>query len=442
MSPSAKSTKPVPVKKNGRRKRRHMTMNAYTNAMRQFDQAVEVLGLTPDQVAMIKDPRKIIQLALPVRLDNGSIKVFQAYRVQHSIVRGPAKGGVRFHPKVTLSEVKALAFWMTMKCSVVNVPFGGGKGGIVVDPRTLSMGELERLSRRYFAALAQDIGPDQDVPAPDVNTNPQVMAWFMDTYSMRHGAYTPAVVTGKPLEIGGSRGRDIATAQGTVYCLVEAAKHLDMSLEGATAAIQGFGNAGANAAELLVKKGVKIVAISDVTGAYYNPKGIDIKAAVDWKADHDVILTDFETTGKAEKMENPMELLELPVDILIPAALENQVTEENAARVQAKVIAEAANGPLTPEADDILDKKGTFIIPDILCNAGGVTVSYFEWVQNRMGFYWPKKRVTEELRWFMLKGFKSTVKASLKHKVPMRVAAFVVAIERLTKAAELRGLYM
>ena len=429
-------------KKNGRRKRRYMTMNAYTNAMLQFDQAVEVLGLTPDQVAMIKDPRKIIQVTLPIRMDDGGIRVFQAYRVQHSIVRGPAKGGVRFHQNVSLDEVKALAFWMTMKCSLVNIPFGGGKGGVVVDPRELSVGELESLSRRYFSAIADEIGPEQDVPAPDVNTTPQVMAWFMDTYSMHVGKHSPAVVTGKPLELGGSRGRDIATAQGTVYCLDEAAKHLDMNLEGATVAIQGFGNAGANSAELLAKKGAKIVAISDITGAYYNKKGIDVKAASAWKAEHDVILTDFEQTGKAEKMDNPMELLELPVDILIPAALENQVTDENAPRVQAKIIAEAANGPLTPFADEILNKKGTFIIPDILCNAGGVTVSYFEWVQNRMGFYWPKRKVTEELHWFMRKSFRKTIQASAKYKVPNRVAAFIVAIQRLTKAAELRGLYM
>ncbi|NOZ01000.1 MAG: Glu/Leu/Phe/Val dehydrogenase [Deltaproteobacteria bacterium] len=418
-----------------------MTMNAYTNAMLQFDQAVGVLGLTSDQVAMIKDPRKIIQLSLPVRMDDSSIRIFHAYRVQHSVIRGPAKGGVRFHQDVSLDEVKALALWMTMKCSVVNIPFGGGKGGIVVDPRTLSLGELERLSRRYFAALAEDIGPDQDVPAPDVNTNPQVMAWFMDTYSMRYNEYTPAVVTGKPLELGGSKGRDIATAQGTCYCLDEAAKHLEMDLEGAKVAIQGFGNAGSNAADMLVKKGAKVVAISDITGAYYNEKGIDIKAAIAWKNQHKSILTDFEQAGKAEKMDDPMKLLELPVDILIPAALENQISDQNADRVQARIIAEAANGPVTHLADQILGKKGTFIIPDILCNAGGVTVSYFEWVQNRMGFYWPKSKVTEELRWFMRKGFKATLHESLKHNVSMRVAAFIVAIERLTKAAELRGLY-
>ncbi len=421
--------------------RRHMTMSAYDNAMKQFDQAVEVLGLKPNQVAMIKDPRKVIILTLPVRMDDGRIEVFTAYRVQHSIVRGPAKGGVRYHPDVTLDEVKALAFWMTMKCAVVDIPFGGGKGGVVVDPTKLSRSELENLSRRYFAALADDVGPDQDVPAPDVNTNAQVMAWFMDTYSMHFKRHLPAVVTGKPIEVGGSRGRDIATAQGVVFCLEEAADHLKMDLKGATVAIQGFGNAGANSAKLLAEKGAKIVAISDVTGAYQNDAGIDVEAAIAWKAKHDKLLTRFETSKKAKAMKNPMALLELPVDILVPAALENQITGENAPRVRARIIAEAANGPCTPEADAILNDKGTFIIPDILCNAGGVTVSYFEWVQNRMGFYWPLEQVISELKRVMTTAFHAVLDASLQHKVPMRVAAFIVAINRLTAAAELRGLY-
>lgn len=421
--------------------RRHMTMNAYDNAMTQFEQAVQVLGLKPNQVAMIKDPRKVIILTLPVRMDDGRIEVFTAYRVQHSIVRGPAKGGVRYHQDVTLDEVKALAFWMTMKCAVVDIPFGGGKGGVVVDPTKLSRSELENLSRRYFAALADDLGPDQDVPAPDVNTNAQVMAWFMDTYSMHFKRHLPAVVTGKPLEVGGSRGRDIATAQGVVFCLEEAADHLKMDLKGATVAIQGFGNAGANSAKLLYEKGAKIVAISDVTGGYQNDDGIDIEAAIAWKDKHDRLLTRFESTKKAKKMADPMALLELPVDILIPAALENQITHENAPRVQARVIAEAANGPCTPDADHILNDKGVFIIPDILCNAGGVTVSYFEWVQNRMGFYWPLEQVISELKRVMTTSFHAVLDASLKHKVPMRVAAFIVAIHRLTTAAEMRGLY-
>jgi len=421
--------------------RRHMTMNAYENAMHQFEQAVEVLGLKPNQVAMIKDPRKVIILTLPVRMDDGRIEVFTGYRVQHSIVRGPAKGGVRFHPDVTLDEVKALAFWMTMKCAVVDIPFGGGKGGIVVDPFKLSVGELERLSRRYFASLADDIGPDQDVPAPDVNTNAQIMAWFMDTYSMHFKRHLPAVVTGKPLEIGGSAGRDTATAQGVVFCLEEASKCLSFDLKDCTVAIQGFGNAGSNAAKLLSAEGAKIKGISDVTGSYISEDGIDPLDAIEWAKAHNKLLTGYEKHAKVKKIDDPKAVLELDVDILIPAALENQITGENADRVRAKVIAEAANGPCTPDADEILNKKGVFVIPDILCNAGGVTVSYFEWVQNRMGFYWTLEEVTSYLKRFMTNAFNSVYSASKEYKVPMRVAAFIVAIKRLTTAAELRGLY-
>ena len=418
-----------------------MTMNAYENALRQFGAAVEVLGLTPDQVAMIKDPRKIIELNIPVRKDDGSIAVFQAFRVQHSVARGPAKGGVRFHQDVTVDEVKALAFWMTMKCAVVNVPFGGGKGGVVVDPAELSLGELERLSRRYFAELANDIGPDIDVPAPDVNTNPQIMAWFMDTYSMHKRRHTPGCVTGKPLELGGSQGRTQATAQGMVFTLEEAVSHLGMSMDAITVAIQGFGNAGSNSARLLQLHGARIVAISDVTGAYRNPDGIDVPKALAWAESHRGKLTGFGESGLAETMDDPMALLELDVDVLVPAALENQITGENADRVKAKIIAECANGPMTPDADGILNEKGVFVIPDILCNAGGVTVSYFEWVQNRTAFYWREERVLQELESVMRLAFRDVLDESIRNEVPMRVAAFIVALKRVTRAAELRGLY-
>jgi glutamate dehydrogenase (NAD(P)+) len=418
-----------------------MSMNAYENALRQFSAAVDVLGLSANQVAMIKDPRKVIEVNLPVRMDDGSIQIFQAFRVQHSVARGPAKGGVRFHQDVSVDEVKALAFWMTMKCAVVNVPFGGGKGGVVVDPSKLSLGELERLSRRYFAELALDLGPDQDIPAPDVNTNPQIMAWFMDTYSMQQRRYTPGVITGKPLEVGGSLGRVQATAQGMVYTLEEAVKHLGIDLDGATVAIQGFGNAGSNSAILLAPKGARIVAISDVTGAYKNDDGIDIDAAIEWVGKHKGQLKGFEKSGHAEKMENPHGLLEQDVDVLIPAALENQITRQNAPAVKAKIVAECANGPVTPEADALLNEKGVFIIPDILCNAGGVTVSYFEWVQNRTGYYWSEERVLSELDRIMRLAFQDVLGAALHHDVPMRVAAFIVAIERVTRTAEARGLY-
>ncbi len=416
------------------------SISAFENALKQFDAAAKVLKLTPNQVAMIKQPRKIVEASLPVRMDDGRIEVFTAYRVQHNIARGPAKGGIRFHPDVNLDEVKALSFWMTFKCATVGIPMGGGKGGVIVDPSKLSLGELERLSRRYFAELIEMFGPDRDVPAPDVGTNPQIMGWFMDTYSMHHGDYLPAVVTGKPLDIGGSAGRGEATAQGMVYCLREAAKHLKFDIRSARVAIQGFGNAGSNSAKLLAADGARIVAISDVDGAFENPDGINIQAALAHVAKNRT-LKGFETTGHAQRISDPMKLLELPCDILIPAALENQITHANAERIQAKVIAECANGPITPRADEVLDRKGTFIIPDVLCNAGGVTVSYFEWVQNRMGYYWDDARVQKDLTKVMTKAFNSVLETSLQHKVSMRVAAFVVAIDRVAKASEMRGLY-
>jgi glutamate dehydrogenase (NAD(P)+) len=323
----------------------------------------------------------------------------------------------------------------------VGIHFGGGKGGIVVDPSKLSLGELERLSRRYFAELAMDVGPDQDIPAPDVNTNPQIMAWFMDTYSMHKRRHTPGVVTGKPLEIGGSRGRTQATAQGMVYTLEEAAAHLGLAMNEISVAIQGFGNAGSNSARLLAPKGSRIVAISDVTGAYVREEGIDVAGALDWVEKHRGRLEGFETTGLARRMDDPLKLLELDVDVLVPAALENQITHENAPRVKARIIAECANGPVTPEADEILNGNGVFVIPDILCNAGGVTVSYFEWVQNRAAYSWKEERVLRELEDVMRESFRQVLEASLTHEVPMRVAAFIVAIERVTRTAELRGLY-
>jgi len=415
--------------------------SAFDNALAQFDRAARIIKLTPDQVAIIKEPRRITEVKLPIRMDDGTIRVFKGYRVQHNVARGPAKGGVRFHPDVTLDEVKALALWMTFKCAVIDIPFGGGKGGVSVDPRQLTLGELERLSRRYFAEMIDQFGPDRDVPAPDVNTNPQVMAWFMDTYSMHHGAdYLPAVVTGKPLELGGSEGRDTATAQGMVFCVIKAAKHLKMDLGQTTIAIQGFGNAGSNAALLLHEKGCTIQAISDVDGAFYAENGIDPPAAISHVRRHKS-LKGFEKAAPVEKLEDPLKLLELPVDILIPAALENQITRDNARQVKAKMIAECANGPCTPEADDILEKKKTFIIPDILCNAGGVAVSYLEWVQNRMGYYWSRERVQQDLQEMMEKAFDGVLATSLHHKVPMRTAAFIIAIQRVNRAAELRGLY-
>lgn len=415
-------------------------LNTFDNALKQFDIAAKILNISENQIVMIKEPRRITEVKLPVRMDDGSIKIFTAYRVQHSVARGPAKGGIRFHPDVTVDEVKALAFWMTYKCAVVGIPMSGGKGGVVVDPSKLSKSELEKLSRRYFAELSDLFGENKDVPAPDVNTNPQIMGWMMDTYSMHHQQYLPGVITGKPLEIGGSAGRASATAQGMVFCVREAAKHLKIDLKSSTVAIQGYGNAGSFAAKLLHEDGCKIVAISDIDGAFYDENGILPEEAIKHAAKNKT-LKGFEKVSKAKRMDDPMELLELDVDILVPAALENQITKDNAKRVKAKVIAECANGPLTPKADEIVTRNGIFIIPDILCNAGGVTVSYLEWVQNRMGYYWAEERVLEDLERIMTNSFKTVLETSLEYKVNMRVAAFIVAISRVTKAAEIRGLY-
>jgi glutamate dehydrogenase/leucine dehydrogenase len=417
-------------------------INPFESAMKQFDKAANLLKLNASQIAMIKEPRRITEVNLPVRMSDGSIQIFKGFRVQHSIVRGPAKGGIRFHPNVTVDEVKALSFWMTYKCAVVGVPFGGGKGGVVCDPSQLTPTELENLSRRYFAEMSDLFGPDSDVPAPDVNTNSQIMAWMFDTYSMHKKQFLPAVITGKPLELGGSEGRSEATAQGMVFCVEEATKLLGIDLKNATVAIQGFGNAGSFAAKLLNDDGAKIIAISDVSGAYYNLEGIDIAAAfATCRSNKTWLLKGLEKRTKCEKMADPMKLLELEVDILIPAALENQILDENAPRVKAKIIAECANGPVTPEADDILEQKKVFLIPDILCNAGGVTVSYLEWVQNRMGYYWSKERIQQDLEQIMKKAFDEVFETSKTHRVNMRIAAFLLAIDRVTKAAELRGLY-
>ncbi len=421
-----------------------MNMNAFDIAMRQFDEAAKILNLTNDQIVMIKEPRRMTEVNLPVRMDDGSIRSFKGYRCQHSIVRGPAKGGIRFHPNVTADEVRALAFWMTYKCAVVNVPFGGGKGGVVVDPRKLSCNELEHLSRRYFAELADLFGPDQDVPAPDVNTNPQIMGWMMDTYSMHYKQFLPAVVTGKPLELYGSQGRNTSTSLGVAICVREMAEHehIRLDLKGAKVAIQGFGNVGANAGAILEGMGAKIVAVSDVDGAFYNESGISMKTAMAHIQNSPTkSLKGLETACKVGKYSDPMNVLEADVDILIPAALEGQITEENAGRIKARIIAEGANGPTTPEADEILYKKQVHIIPDILANAGGVTVSYLEWVQNRMGYYWTEERVHEELERIMVTAFKDVMNTAKEYKVKMRTAAFIVGIQRVVKAAEMRGLY-
>ncbi|MBT3233304.1 MAG: Glu/Leu/Phe/Val dehydrogenase [Calditrichaeota bacterium] len=416
------------------------SFNALDNAFEQFNRAAKILELTEDQIAMIMEPRRIIEVQLPIRMDDGHVKLFKGFRAQHSMIRGPAKGGVRFHQDVSVDEVKALAFWMTYKCAVVNIPMGGAKGGIIVDPNELSDSELERLARRYFSELIDVFGPDTDVPAPDVNTNPQIMAWFMDTYSMHKRQYLPAVVTGKPKALGGSQGRGTATAMGMVHCVRNAAEHFDLDMKNLTVAVQGYGNAGSWAAKLLHDDGCTIRAISDISGAYISKDGIDPQLAIDFVR-RNKKLAGFEKEKGIKKLTDPMALLELPVDVLIPAALENQISNSNSPRVQAKIIAECANGPVTPKADDILTENGVFVIPDILCNAGGVTVSYLEWVQNRMGYYWSKERIADNLKEIMDNAFATVLQTSLEKKVTMRTAAFIVAIDRVAEAAELRGLY-
>jgi glutamate dehydrogenase (NAD(P)+) len=417
------------------------TISAFENASRQFDMAAAQLGLTNDQTAIVKLPRMIVQTNLPVRMDDGRIRIFRAYRVQHNKARGPSKGGVRFHQDVTLDEVCALAFWMTFKCAVVGIPMGGGKGGVVVDPSKLSMAELERLSRRYIAETIEIFGPDVDVPAPDVGTNAQIMGWMMDTYIMHSRRYEPGAITGKTQEIGGSAGRAAATARGITFCVRRWAVKTGSDLGRMTVAVQGFGNVGSWSARLLKQAGCRIVGISDITGAYYSPDGVDVDAAVAYASAHRGTLAGFETTSRATKLADSKGILELDVDILVPAALENQITHENAGRVRARLIAEGANGPLTYEADEILNAKGAFVIPDILCNSGGVTVSYLEWVQNRIGLFWSEDSVNRDLEEIITRAFDAVHAESLERGVPMRVAAMMVGIERVVKASEARGLY-
>jgi glutamate dehydrogenase (NAD(P)+) len=412
------------------------SINAWDVAQRQFDLAAERLNLSPGLRKVLREPKRELTVHFPVKMDDGSVEVFTGYRVQHNLSRGPAKGGIRYHQNVTLDEVKALAMWMTWKCAVVGIPFGGGKGGVIVDPKKLSIREVEGLTRRFATEISILIGPEKDIPAPDVNTNSQTMAWIMDTYSMHVGYTSPAVVTGKPISIGGSEGRNEATAQGAVYTLIDAARHLGMEIPKCRVAVQGFGNAGAIAAQLMFAQGSKIVAVSDSTGAIYRPEGFDPNAVLLWKQEHHSV-SGFPGTRDISNAE----LLELDCDILIPAALENQITARNAGRIRARLIGEAANGPTTPEADEILYKAGKFVIPDILCNAGGVTVSYFEWVQDLERDFWNVDQVNEKLRRIMTRAFASTLELSLREKVNMRTAAYLLAVQRVADAASVRGIY-
>jgi glutamate dehydrogenase (NAD(P)+) len=407
------------------------------NAMLQeFDGAARLLGLDPGIWKILTNPKRQIIVSCPIQMDNGEIEVFTGYRVQYNITLGPAKGGIRYHPDVSLDEVTALAAWMTWKCAVAHVPFGGGKGGIICDPTRMSRRELESLTRRYVAEIVDAIGPEKDVPAPDVNTNDQVMAWIMDTYSMHVGHTSTAVVTGKPIEMGGSLGRREATGRGVMIVTREAAKHLGLDIKQATVAVQGFGNVGSVSADLLAKIGARIVAVTDWKGGVHNPKGLDIPQMIEFSKQHKTI----DGFPGGEPIEND-QLFSLDVDVLVPAALENQITEENADTIKAKIVAEGANGPTTPEAHRQLHERGIFVIPDILANAGGVTTSYFEWVQDRHGYFWEEQEVNKRLEAKMMEAFDDVLQTSIKYKIDMRTAAYIVAISRVATVTKMRGMY-
>ncbi len=407
-------------------------------AREEFDRAARVLGLDRGIWEILSHPKRQITVSCPVLMDNGEIKVFTGYRVQYNIALGPAKGGIRFHPAVTLDEVTALAAWMTWKCAVVNIPFGGGKGGVTCDPTKMSRRELEALTRRYVAEIADAIGPEKDIPAPDVNTDAQVMAWVMDTFSMRAGHTVTAVVTGKPLELGGSLGRREATGRGVMITAREAAAHLGFSLKGATAAIQGFGNVGSVSADLLAREGVRIVAVTDWKGGVVNEAGLDVRALLDYVQHHPQRTVDGFPGGTPL---SPDQIFGLGVDILVPAALENQITTANAGAIRARLVVEGANGPTTPDADRALYERGVMVVPDILANSGGVTVSYFEWVQNRYGYFWKEAEVNDRLETTMCEAFGSVLKTAVKYTVSMRTAAYMVAIDRVATVTRMRGMY-
>ena len=410
--------------------------NPFEAMMSRFDIAAKLLKLDAGLYKVLRNPQMQIIVSLPIHMDSGETEVFTGYRVLYNTSRGPGKGGIRFDLGVTLDEVRALAAWMTWKCAVVNIPFGGSKGGVICDPLKLSMGELERLTRRYTSSIIEILGPDSDVPAPDVNTNERMMAWIMDTYSMHKRHTVTAVVTGKPLEMGGSAGRREATGRGCMFVTREALKQLGLPLKGAKVVVQGFGNVGSIAAELLQENGATVVGVSDVSGGLYNAAGLDVKDVIAFREAHRYV------TGypKADAVAGE-DFLTLPCDVLVPAALENVITARNAPKIQAKVIIEGANGPTAAGADEILDKKGVFVVPDILANAGGVTVSYFEWVQDRDGWFWTEELVNQRLEEIMVKSFNNVLEVSKRYNVNMRIGAYTLAIERVAAVHRLRGMY-
>jgi glutamate dehydrogenase (NAD(P)+) len=411
------------------------TQNVWQMAQRQLDDIAKIIGLDASIHGYLREPKRILTVSVPVRMDSGEHRVFEGYRVQHSLSRGPGKGGIRYHPDVTLDEVKALAMWMSWKCALVNIPFGGAKGGVICNPKAMSMQELENLTRRFTSEISIFIGPEKDIPAPDVYTTPQIMAWIMDTFSMQHGYSIPGVVTGKPIAVGGSLGRDKATARGCLNVVDEAMKELKLPA-GARVSIQGFGNAGLHAAELFGEAGYLVVAVSDSRGGVANPKGLDVKKLIAWKGEQGTVVG----FGGGEAISNK-DVLEYDCDVLVPAALEKVITGENAPRIRAKIVAEAANGPTLPEADDILHDRGIMVLPDILANAGGVTVSYFEWVQNLQELFWEEQAVNDRLRRIMERSFRDTLDHARRLKVNMRRGAYAVAVGRVAEATKLRGVY-
>jgi len=417
-------------------KRNLQKESPYAAALRMLDAAAEKINLNKNIWERLRHPRRCLIVTLPVMMDDGSLKIFEGYRVQHDYSRGPAKGGIRYHPDVTLEEIKALASWMTWKCAVVSIPFGGAKGGVRCNPKEMSRAEIERLTRRYASEILIIIGPDKDIPAPDVYTDARVMAWIMDTYSVAHGHSVPGVVTGKPISLGGTLGRKEATGRGCVFTTVEAAKILKMDLTKATVAIQGFGNVGYSAAQIFHELGAKIIAVSDSKGGLCNRKGLDPKKVFEAKA-KGASVCDY---GEGDRITNE-ELVTMACDVLVPAALENVITLKNAAKVRARIIVEGANGPTAPEADEILQSNGVFVIPDILANAGGVTVSYFEWVQNIQEFFWSEEDVNRKLGEIMVRSFNEVFKMAWDHKVTPRLGAYMLAVGRVAEAIQLLGLY-
>jgi len=411
-------------------------LNPFEIAKQQFDRAADLLELNESTRQVLKNAKRQLIVSIPVKMDGGDVKVFEGYRVQHNIARGPAKGGIRFHPRVTLDEVKALASWMTWKCATVGIPYGGGKGGVICDPKSMSMNELERLTRRYAFEIAPIIGPDRDIPAPDVYTDDQTMAWIMDTISMIRGHTELGVVTGKPVALGGSQGRAEATARGCLYALREACRVKSVPLNGARVVVHGFGNAGANIARMVAEDGAKVIAIADSRGAIYNEQGIDVQATLRHKSETSAVQGAPNTTEMARD-----DVLELECDILLPAALENSITLANIERVRTKIIAELANGPTTPGADRVLAERGVLLVPDILANAGGVTVSYYEWVQDLYSYFWSESQVNEALEKAMRTAFENVFATATQYKTDMRTGAYILAIGRVAEATRVRGIF-